>query len=231
MSDSRTFSRGSPDIPVFVATPNPPKREYCGYNRPVAWQIPRGKGKWDIAARGHPRVNLPNTITIARFLLVPVVVWAIASMQMRIAFWLFVAAALSDMLDGFLAKRFRMTSEFGAYLDPLADKAMLMSIYVSLALAGLLPLWLVIAVVSRDLMILGAIIVSWLVDRPLKIHPLMVSKVNTTAQFILASLVLGTRAFGVEPGPLQPILITAVGILTGLSAAAYLRAWMRHMAS
>ena len=176
-------------------------------------------------------MNLPNAITTGRFLLVPVVVWAIASMQMRIAFWLFVAAALSDMLDGFLAKRFDMTSEFGAYLDPLADKAMLMSIYVSLALAGLLPLWLVIAVVSRDLMILGAIIVSWLVDQPLEIHPLMVSKVNTTAQFILAAMVLATSAFDVHPDFLLTIAIVAVAVLTGLSAAAYLLAWMRHMAS
>lgn len=176
-------------------------------------------------------MNLPNAITIGRFLLVPVVVWAIASMQMRIAFWLFFAAALSDMLDGFLAKRFGMTSEFGAYLDPLADKAMLMSIYVSLAIAGLLPLWLVIAVVSRDLMILGAIIVSWLVDRPLKIHPLMVSKANTTAQFILAAMVLATGAFGIDPGYLLTLAIVAVAVLTGVSAAAYLRAWMRHMAS
>ena len=81
-------------------------------------------------------MNVPNAITIGRFLLVPVVVWAIASLQMQFAFWLFVAAAISDMLDGFLAKRFQMTSEFGAYLDPLADKAMLMSIYVSFAIAG-----------------------------------------------------------------------------------------------
>ena len=108
-------------------------------------------------------MNLLNAITIGRFLLVPVIVWAIASGQMLFAFWLFVAAAVSDSVDGFLAKSLGMTSEFGAYLDPLADKAMLMSIYVSLSIAGLLPLWVVIAVVSRDVMILGAIVVSWLV--------------------------------------------------------------------
>jgi len=108
-------------------------------------------------------VNLPNAITIGRFLLVPVVVWAIASGQMLFAFWLFVAAAVSDSVDGFLAKQLGMTSDFGAYLDPLADKAMLMSIYISLSIAGLLPLWIVIAVVSRDVMILGAIVVSSIV--------------------------------------------------------------------
>jgi cardiolipin synthase len=177
------------------------------------------------------RVNLPNAITIVRFLLVPVVVWAIASHQMRIAFWLFATAAISDMLDGFLAKRFRMTSELGAHLDPLADKAMLVSIYVMLAAAGKLPLWLVIAVVSRDLMILAAIMVSWLMDKPPEIRPLMVSKVNTLAQFLLATLVLATGAFGIDPGQLLTLGIAAVGVLTGLSAAAYLLLWTRHMAS
>lgn len=176
-------------------------------------------------------MNLPNAITITRFLLVPVVVWAIASHQMLIAFWLFAAAAISDMLDGFLAKRFRMASELGAHLDPLADKAMLVSIYVMLAVAGTLPLWLVIAVVSRDLMILAAIMVSWLMDKPPEIRPLMVSKVNTLAQFLLAALVLATGAFGIDPGQALTLGIVAVGVLTGLSAAAYLLLWTRHMAS
>lgn len=176
-------------------------------------------------------MNLPNAITIVRFLLVPVVVWAIASHQMQIAFWLFAAAAISDMLDGFLAKRFSMTSDLGAHLDPLADKAMLVSIYVMLAVAGKLPLWLVIAVVSRDLMILAAIMVSWLMDKPPEIRPLMISKVNTLAQFLLATLVLATGAFGIDPGQLLTLGIAAVGVLTGLSAAAYLLLWTRHMAS
>jgi cardiolipin synthase len=184
-----------------------------------------------VQSRGDQSVNLPNAITIGRFLLVPVIVWAIASGQMLFAFWLFVAAAASDSVDGFLAKTLGMTSEFGAYLDPLADKAMLMSIYVSLSIAGLLPLWVVIAVVSRDVMILGAIVVSWLVERPLEIHPLLVSKLNTGAQFVLAALVLATNAFGFDSGYAYPAALAAVGVLTGLSAAAYLVAWMRHMAS
>jgi cardiolipin synthase len=177
------------------------------------------------------RVNLPNAITIARFLLVPVVVWAIAVHQMQVAFWLFAGAALSDMLDGFLAKNFNMASEFGAHLDPLADKAMLMSIYVMLAIAGTLPLWLVIAVVSRDVMILAAIMLSWLMGKPLEIRPLFVSKANTMAQFLLATLVLATGAFAIDPGEVLTIGIIIVGALTGLSAAAYLATWTRHMAS
>ena len=102
-------------------------------------------------------LSIPNLITLARILLVPVVVWAIASDAMQIAFLLCLAAGLSDAIDGFLAKRFGMATELGAYLDPLADKAMIVSIYVALGIADAIPRWLVILVVSRDIMIVGAI--------------------------------------------------------------------------
>ena len=184
-----------------------------------------------VAGAGATRLSIPNLVTLGRILLVPVVVWAITAGEMRIAFLLFLAAGITDAIDGFLAKRFGMSTELGAYLDPLADKAMLVSIYVMLAVAGTLPLWLVIAVVSRDLMILAAIMVSWLMDKPPEIRPLMVSKVNTLAQFLLAALVLATGAFGIDPGQALTLGIVAVGVLTGLSAAAYLLLWTRHMAS
>ncbi len=124
-------------------------------------------------------MSIPNLITLARILLVPVVVWAIAAGEMQIAFLLFLAAGISEPVDGFLAKRFGMATELGAYLDPLADKVMIVSIYVALGITGAIPRWLVILVVSRDIMIVGAVILSWLVDRPVKIKPLMVSKLNT----------------------------------------------------
>src|SRR5438477_7239790 len=82
-----------------------------------------------------PDLSIPNLITLARILLVPVVVWAIASNQMLIAFVLFAAAGVSDAVDGFLAKRFGMASELGAYLDPLADKVLIVSIFISLGIA------------------------------------------------------------------------------------------------
>ena len=89
---------------------------------------------------GRCSLSIPNLITLGRILLVPVVVWAIASGAMRIAFLLFLAAGISDAVDGFLAKRFGMASELGAYLDPLADKALIVSIYVALGIAGAIPL-------------------------------------------------------------------------------------------
>jgi cardiolipin synthase len=176
-------------------------------------------------------VNLPNLITVARILSVPVLVWAIASGQMLIAFVLFLMAGISDAVDGFLAKRFGMASELGAYLDPLADKVLIMSIYVALGITGAVPRWLVILVVSRDIMIIGAVILSWLVGRPVAVRPLLVSKLNTAAQILFAGLVLGSLGLGFDPGWVLTALLSAVAALTLLSVAAYVREWLRHMGS
>lgn len=174
-------------------------------------------------------MNLPNLITLGRILLVPVIVWAISSGQFVIALALFLVAGASDAVDGFLAKQFDMKSEMGALLDPLADKALLVSIYVALGIAGEIPNWLVILVVSRDIMIVGAVILSWLVDRPIPMKPLMVSKANTVAQVVFAAIVLAVLAFGIKPGPWAPALMLLVAALTLVSVAAYLREWVRHM--
>ncbi|MEW6643157.1 MAG: CDP-alcohol phosphatidyltransferase family protein [Pseudomonadota bacterium] len=172
---------------------------------------------------------LPNIITLGRILLVPVIVWAIASNQMTIAFALFVTAGLSDAVDGFLAKRFNMTSEIGALLDPLADKALLVSIYVALGVWGAIPRWIVILVVSRDIMIVGAVIVSWLLGKPVEMRPLMISKLNTVAQVAFAALVLAALGFDFAPSPFDIILMALVTILTLLSVSFYLVDWVRHM--
>ena len=174
-------------------------------------------------------MSIPNLITLARILLVPVVIWAITSGEMRIAFLLFFAAGLSDAVDGFLAKRFGMATALGAYLDPLADKAMIVSIYVALGIVDEIPRWLVILVVSRDIMIVAAVILSWLVDKPLKLKPLMVSKLNTVAQVLLALLVLATLSLKIEAGFAIQVLTVIVAILTLLSVAFYVAAWVRHM--
>ena len=174
-------------------------------------------------------MSIPNLITLARILLVPVIVWAIASNEMQIAFGLFLVAGLSDLVDGFLAKRFGMATELGAYLDPLADKAMLVSIYVTLGIVEAVPRWLVILVVSRDIMIVSAVILSWLVDKPVKLKPLGVSKLNTLAQVLLAVLVLASLAIGFDGELMIGALIAVVATLTLLSTAFYVAQWVRHM--
>lgn len=176
-------------------------------------------------------MTLPNIITMGRLILVPLVIAMIGQGRWATAFILFVVAGVSDGIDGFIARRFDMRSEFGAYIDALADKALLVSIYVALAVVGVLPGWLAILVVSRDAMIVSAIIVSWLMGRPVAIKPLIVSKLNTAAQIAFAALVLSTKAFDIQAPTVDAIGMLLVAALTVASAAAYLAGWMRHMAA
>ena len=176
-------------------------------------------------------LTLPNLITIARFILVPVIVITMIEGEMGLAFLLFIAAGVSDAIDGFIARQFGQASELGAYLDPVADKLLLVSVFVMLAILGAIPGWLVILIVSRDVLIVGAVVLSHLLGKPVTVRPLMVSKATTFAQIVLAIAVLGGLAgFGWLAGHAF-WLVPAVAVLTGASAAAYLVTWLRHMAT
>jgi cardiolipin synthase len=168
-------------------------------------------------------------ITILRLVLVPGVVLAMLQARWEWAFTGFVVAGISDGVDGFIARHFNQRSRLGAYLDPMADKLLLVSVFVVLGIAGELPLWLVIAAVSRDALIVFAVLLSSVMAQPVEMKPLMVSKANTAIQLVLAAVVLGELAFGVDIGALRPALIILSGLLTVASAAAYLVAWLRHM--
>lgn len=172
---------------------------------------------------------LPNLITLGRLLLVPVIISMIVDGEWASAFFVFVTAGLSDAVDGFLAKRFGLTSELGAYLDPVADKALLVSIFVSLSIVRAIPPWLAILVVSRDVLIVGAILMARVLDRPVEIRPLLISKVNTTVQIGFAAAVVGGNAFQIDFGSWAPWAVAVVAALTLLSAAAYLVGWIIHM--
>ena len=194
----------------------------------------RSAGRGPSVRRGASRgksLSIPNLITLGRILLVPIVVWAIASGRMQLAFLLFLAAAVSDGVDGFLAKRFGMKTELGAYLDPLADKMLIVSIYVTLGITEVIPLWIVILVVSRDFMIVGAIILSWLVDMPVAIKPHLISKLNTAAQIVFACLVLASHGYQISAEPVLTLVMVLVAVLTSLSVVLYLAQWVRHMNS
>lgn len=175
-------------------------------------------------------MTIPNLITIGRLFLVPLVIVMIVGANWEMAFILFVVAGVSDAVDGFLAKRCGMASELGAWLDPVADKALIVSIYITLAIVGAIPVWLVVLVVARDLMIVAAVILSWLLDKPLTIAPIVVSKLNTAAQIGFAALALGSRAFGIELGSLALGCELLIALLTVASMTAYLAFWLRHMA-
>jgi cardiolipin synthase len=172
---------------------------------------------------------LPNIITVGRLFLVPVVVAMISDQIWSVAFAAFAIAGLSDAFDGFIAKRFDLRTELGAYLDPLADKALLVSIYVTLSVAGILPGAIAILVVSRDVMIVGAVIISWVLDRPVEIRPLWISKLNTLMQITFAGAVLAAKAFGLSLDGWFVVMMVCVAALTLVSTAAYLAQWLRHM--
>ncbi len=179
-------------------------------------------------SRGE-HLNLPNLITLARICMVPVVVWAITVGEMQIAFLIFLAAGVSDAIDGFLAKRLNMASELGAHLDPLADKTLIVSIYVALGITDAIPRWIVILVVSRDFLIIGGVMLAWFLGQPIRVKPLLVSKLNTVAQIVFACLVLASLAFGFDAGMWQILTMWIVAALTLISVGFYMREWVRHM--
>ena len=172
---------------------------------------------------------LPNLISIGRVFLVPLVVWLIIKEQYLAAFYVFILAGLSDAADGFLARHFHWQTELGAYLDPLADKLLLVSIFLALGFFGHLPPWIVILVVSRDILIVGAMLLSWMLSNPMNVSPLFISKMNTTAQITLAALVLAELGFRFGIDRLVAMVVDVTAVLTVLSAAMYLLAWLRHM--
>lgn len=174
-------------------------------------------------------MTIPNMITILRFLLVPGVVFALLTDEMAWALAGFLVAGISDGIDGFIARQFNQRSELGAYMDPMADKLLLVSVFLVLGFMQQLPVWLVVTVVSRDALIVAAVMLSTVMGNPVEMKPLLISKANTAVQIVLAAVVLAELAFAAQFGIFRPGLIILSGLLTVASGAAYLVSWMRHM--
>lgn len=182
-----------------------------------------------MGAPTHALLTLPNLITLARLAMVPLTVWLILQHRLDLAFLVFLAAGLSDALDGWLARVRRARSVVGAMLDPLADKALLVSVYVTLAAIGVLPDWLAILVVFRDVMILGGLMLLWVLGLRPAIRPLYVSKLNTAVQIALAALALAIQGFGLPLGGVLAVLVWAAAATTALSLLAYVGSAARQM--
>jgi cardiolipin synthase len=173
--------------------------------------------------------HVPNMLSLARLGAVPIVVWCVLSGHNVLGFWVFLAAGLSDALDGMIAKRFNATSRFGAWLDPLADKSLLVGAYVALTLREALPEWLTILVVFRDMLIVGGALTVQALTQRFQVEPVMISKVNTALQIGLVVLVMADRAYFALPS--QVILVGAVLVAatTILSGATYVLTWSRRV--
>ena len=176
-------------------------------------------------------LNLPNLISLGRLLLVPLAISLILEGSYAAAFWVFVIAGVSDAADGFIAKRFDRRTRLGALLDPLADKVLLVSVYLTLGVAGQLWTWLVVLVVFRDIMIVGGfLLIQAIAAEPKPFQPLFISKINTGVQVALVVYVLARRGLGADGGLMDLVLSIAVAMTTVGSGMAYLFRWARILA-
>ena len=172
--------------------------------------------------------DIPNLITFGRIVLVVPVTWALLEGRYTLALVLFFVAGFSDALDGFLAKHYHWTSRLGALLDPLADKALLISCYAALTWNGLLPAWLLVLVVLRDIVIVtGAVIYNYRVEQ-LEAQPTLVSKLNTVLQIVLVLLVLFHQSTGYGDSQWITWLVYAVTVSIIWSGLDYVITWGRR---
>lgn len=175
-------------------------------------------------------MTLPNAITLARLLAVPAAVWLVVRGWYDAALWLFLLAGLSDAVDGWLARRLGQVSRLGSLLDPVADKALLVSVFISLGVRDLLPAWLVILVVFRDALIVS----GWLLGQILMpsaqpIRPHWTSKLNTCVQLLFAAGVLAMLAWQFRVPALDDVAYAIVAATTVVSGGVYVVVWMRSM--
>src|SRR5512139_789479 len=169
--------------------------------------------------------NLPNVITLLRIAAVPVVAWLILQQRWEAACWLFLAAAVSDGIDGLLARWLNQITQLGAALDTVADKALGVVTLVMLTQAGAIPLWVTLAILLRDsIIVLGALSYRGLAGH-LEIHPTWLGKTHMFAEFVLLTLVLAGLAGLLELTPwLQPLFVT-VFVIAVVSGAQYVWIW------
>jgi len=169
--------------------------------------------------------TIPNLITIFRILLTPGFVIAYLDSNFLAAWLLFMVAGISDGLDGFLARVMKQRTEFGAMIDPLADKILLVTSFLCLSAQGFIPVWLTVLAVSRDLIIVGGLFLLkfYGVEVEKRIDPLWTSKITTALQLLVVFSVLSGLAFGLDVSFMHPELVILTAVFTFISGAIYLR--------
>jgi cardiolipin synthase (CMP-forming) len=167
------------------------------------------------------RLTVPNIITLARILLTPLFIIFLIQKHYHQALWVFVLAGLSDMADGLIARRWQQRSPLGTFLDPLADKLLMGSSFVTLAIYHHIPSWLVVIVISRDLVLVLGVTLFKLVNFPVVVHPSLAGKLSTATQVTTVFLVLVVTAWNLSPDFLTA-LFWLTGILTTISGIHYI---------
>lgn len=174
--------------------------------------------------------NLPNAMTLMRLFLIMPFLYFLSQQKYVDAFYLFVVAGLTDALDGWLARCFRWQSAFGTLIDPIADKLLIASSFIALAIMGHMPWWLVVLVFLRDLAITLGVYAWYIVmeQRPI-LSPTYLSKINTVMQLILVIVCLYEQAFGVLSFSLYFILLVITTLTTTLSFLDYAWIWFKKV--
>lgn len=173
----------------------------------------------------HPALTLPNLLTASRLVFAPLVVWRLVVGDTHGAFWLFFAAACTDLFDGNLARLLNQKSVLGAWLDPIADKTMLLSTLLSLVWVGYLPMWLALVVLARDAVVLGGAAAYRVLTGHLEVAPTLSGKVATFMEFGLVSLILADIALALNMGAWLPPLVALVALMVVLSGVRYVMIW------
>lgn len=172
--------------------------------------------------------DIPNIITALRFLLVPPVVLLLLQERFTAALIVFGVAGFSDGLDGFLAKRYDWRSRLGGIMDPLADKLLVVSSFLTLGWLGLIPAWLVLLVILRDLVIVAGAVFYHMRIEQFEAEPSIASKLNTAAQILLVLAVLYSSGIQVLPAVLMDVLLYSVLVTTLWSGFDYVWTWGRR---
>jgi len=169
--------------------------------------------------------SIPNILTLARIGLVPWLIVLLQEQQFLASLVVFIVAGVTDALDGYIAKRYDAQTQLGSILDPLADKALLVSSYIMLSIMELIPFWLVVVVVFRDIVIVSGYLIMVVFFGSQKMHPLLVSKLNTFMQIFFIVLVLAVLAGASQFSMLIPSTSYAVLITSVISGSAYVYIW------
>ena len=174
------------------------------------------------------RINIVNGISFFRLFSAPIVLWMILEKKIEIAFWIFTIAALSDLIDGYLARKLNLSTNFGQLIDPLSDKVLVFSVFVTLTYINLLATPIIIIIISRDFIILIGIVISLLLKKKISYTPLKIGKITFFFQALYAGMLLCnfSNLLNLE------ILIKYFGLfviyITLLSGILYLIRWFQE---
>jgi cardiolipin synthase len=171
-------------------------------------------------------MNLPNYITLVRIILIPFFINLMIYGYYRSALGIFVIACITDALDGMIARITKSQTELGAFLDPMADKLLIVSAFVTLVFLRMLPIWLVVVVVSRDVILVMGSAVIYFMGHDFKARPSLIGKATTVLQLIVVTLSLVLKNYGVHVG-LMPILYWTTAIFTVASGVQYVARGMK----